>query len=238
MKEETTMVQTFVSEKFGEIRTVIIDGEPYFVGKDVATALGYSNPRDALAKHVEPEDKKIINLNTVMNRDGIAGNPNVTVIDESGVYSLILTSTLPKAKEFKHWVTSEVLPSIARTNEYKKNTAPSNDKPIDEFTAKEKFENLVKLAKISPSNEQKINLINQAAKLLGVDVPNCSTETFGTNGTIGTKRKFKHKLSDEQVREIQQTYSAGNISIRELAKMYNVGSSTIFRVVNADNYPF
>lgn len=92
------------------VRTLVIDGQPYFVGKDVAEILGYANTRDALSKHVDSEDK-----NTVAIHDGIKrGNPNQTVINESGLYSLILGSKLPQAKEFKHWVTSEVLPSIRK----------------------------------------------------------------------------------------------------------------------------
>lgn len=90
---------------------------PWFVGKDVAQVLGYSNTRDALNKHVDIEDK-----NTVAIRDG-KGNPNQTLINESGLYSLILSSKLPQAREFKRWVTSEVLPQIRRTGGY----IPIND---------------------------------------------------------------------------------------------------------------
>lgn len=106
-------LKIFENPEFGAIRTMEIDGEPWFVGKDVATALGYSNPRKAIADHVEQEDK-----NTVTIRDGIKGNPNMTVINESGVYSLILSSKLPTAKAFKRWVTSEVLPAIRKTGGY------------------------------------------------------------------------------------------------------------------------
>lgn len=96
-----------------EIHTVVIDGLPYFVGKDVADVLGYANNRDALAKHVDFEDK-----NTVAIPDGTSGNPNKTVINESGLYALILGSKLPTAKKFKHWVTSVVLPSIRKDGAY------------------------------------------------------------------------------------------------------------------------
>lgn len=106
-------LQIFNNPEFGEIRAIEVDGEPWFVGKDVAAALGYSNPRDALAKHVDEEDK-----DTVAFRDGTSGNPNQTIINESGVYSLIFSSKRPKAKEFKRWVTSEVLPSIRKTGGY------------------------------------------------------------------------------------------------------------------------
>ena len=105
-------IKIFDNPEFGKVRTMEINGEPYFVGKDVAEILGYSNTRDALTKHVDSEDK-----NTVAICDG-KGNPNQTVINESGLYSLILSSKLPKAKEFKRWVTSEVLPSLRKTGSY------------------------------------------------------------------------------------------------------------------------
>ena len=105
-------LQVFKNEEF-EVRTVEADKGPWFVGKDVATILGYTNTRKALADHVDPEDK-----NNVTIRDGIAGNPNMVVINESGLYSLILGSKLPSAKRFKHWVTSDVLPAIRRSGVY------------------------------------------------------------------------------------------------------------------------
>lgn len=106
-------IKVFNNEEFGSIRRVEVDGEFWLVGKDVATVLGYSNPRKAIADHVDEEDK-----NTVTIRDGIAGNPNVTVINESGLYSLVLSSKLPSAKKFRRWVTSEVLPSIRKHGAY------------------------------------------------------------------------------------------------------------------------
>lgn len=109
----TSELKVFESPAFGQVRTVEIDGEPWFVGKDVAEALGYSNTRDALDRHVEKEDK-----NTVVNPDGNRGNPNMTIINESGLYSLILSSKLPGAKEFKHWITHDVIPSIRKTGAY------------------------------------------------------------------------------------------------------------------------
>lgn len=107
-------ISIFNSEEFGNIRAIEIDNEPWFVGKDVAEALGYSNTRDALATHVSDEDK-----NTVVISDGKRGNPNQTVINESGLYALIFGSKLESAKRFKHWVTSEVLPAIRKNGNYK-----------------------------------------------------------------------------------------------------------------------
>lgn len=104
----------FENEEFGSLRAVEIDGNPWFVGKDVAKALGYSNASDALGKHVDKEDKDVI-----ANRDnaGRKNKPSV-IINESGLYSLILSSKLPTAKKFKHWVTSEILPTIRKHGAY------------------------------------------------------------------------------------------------------------------------
>lgn len=105
---------TFTNAEFGEIRTCTIHGEPWFVGKDIATILGYSNPRKAIGDHVDEEDK----TDGVTIRDPIGREQNPIFINESGLYSLILSSKLPTAKKFKHWVTSVVLPSIRKHGAY------------------------------------------------------------------------------------------------------------------------
>ena len=107
----------FTNAELGNVRVLEIDDEPYFVGKDVAEILGYSNPRDALSKHVDAEDKGVANCDT------LSGAQKMTIINESGLYSLILSSKLPKAKEFKRWVTAEVLPAIRKTGGYVNDTA-------------------------------------------------------------------------------------------------------------------
>lgn len=107
-------LQIFNSEEFGEIRTVTIDNEPWFVGIDVAKSLGYANPKNAVPKHVSEEDK----LGTQIEYAG--QRREVTVINESGLYALIFGSKLESAKRFKRWVTSEVLPAIRKTGSYQK----------------------------------------------------------------------------------------------------------------------
>lgn len=109
-------VQVFNNSLFGEIRVVVRDGEPWFVGKDVAEKLGYKDPRIALRHHVEDEDKNIMLKSQINSLD--IPNRGLTIINESGVYSLILRSKLPQAREFKHWVTSEVLPAIRKQGMY------------------------------------------------------------------------------------------------------------------------
>ncbi len=96
-----------------EVRTVLVNDEPYFVGKDVAEVLGYSKPRNAISTHVDEEDKQDAPI-----QGDLGGKQKMTIINESGLYSLILKSKLPNAKKFKRWVTSEVLPTIRKTGSY------------------------------------------------------------------------------------------------------------------------
>lgn len=106
-------LQIFNSPEFGQIRTIERDGEPWFVGKDVAGALGYSKERNAIATHVDEEDKKDAPI-----QGDLGGTQSMTIINESGLYSLVLSSKLPNAKKFKRWITSEVIPSIRKHGAY------------------------------------------------------------------------------------------------------------------------
>lgn len=108
-------LQIFENKEFGTVRTVQINDEPYFVGKDVADILGYSNARKAIGDHVDEEDKGVTKCDT------LGGAQELTIINESGLYSLILSSKLPSAKRFKRWVTNEILPSIRKTGGYVSN---------------------------------------------------------------------------------------------------------------------
>ena len=123
-------IQIFKNEVFGEIRTCQVNNQIMFVGKDVATALGYSNVRDALSKHVDSEDKGVAKCDT------LGGAQKVTLINESGLYSLILSSKLPQAKAFKRWVTAEVLPQIRQTGGY----IPTRDADGRHLSSKEIIE--------------------------------------------------------------------------------------------------
>ena len=105
-------LQIFQNAEFGSVRAATIDGDPYFVGKDVAEISGYSNPQDALGKHVDEEDKLVLQKSQIAILE--IPNRGLTVINESGLYSLILRSQLPAAKKFKRWVTTEVLPTIRK----------------------------------------------------------------------------------------------------------------------------
>lgn len=122
-------ITIFENPEFGKVRTTLIDGEPYFVGKDVAEILGYKDTVNALKSHVDEEDKMGWQIATPSR-----GNQIANIINESGLYSLILSSKLPKARKFKHWVTSEVLPAIRKTGSYSMQNKPDSytiDDPIE-----------------------------------------------------------------------------------------------------------
>lgn len=121
-------LQIFKNDEFGQVRTTIINDEPYFVGKDVAGILGYSNLDKAIRQHVDPEDKQPVYLNNLTAQNG---SPTKAIaISESGLYSLIFGSKFEEAKRFKRWVTSEVLPAIRKHGAYA--TAPTIDKILDD----------------------------------------------------------------------------------------------------------
>lgn len=109
----TTAITTFNNEEFGNVRTLTIDGDPWFVGKDIAECLGYSRSTKAVSDHVDDED-----IDGIPIQDSIGRMQNTPIINESGVYALILSSKLESAKKFKRWVTSEVLPSLRKTGTY------------------------------------------------------------------------------------------------------------------------
>ena len=126
-----TNIQIFTSDNFGKIRTCQVDNQIMFVGKDVATALGYAKSRNALAVHVDEEDKK-----DALIQGPLGGTQTMTIINESGLYALVLSSKLPQAKAFKRWVTSEVLPQIRKTGGY----IPTRDASGRELSSEEILE--------------------------------------------------------------------------------------------------
>ncbi len=111
-------LKIFENSEFGKIQVIERNGEPWFIGKDVAEILGYTNPRKALNDHVDDDDKLIFKSNETVLLDFAVPNRGLTIINESGLYSLVLSSKLEKAKAFKRWVTSEVLPAIRKTGSY------------------------------------------------------------------------------------------------------------------------
>lgn len=159
-------IQVFNNLEFGNIRTVTIDDEPWFVGKDIAEALGYSNSRKALIDHVDNEDKGVTNRYTP------GGKQNLIIINESGLYSLILSSKLPNAKKFKRWVTSEVLPAIRKTGHYEALGYAPKATSVGEVV------NLIKITRqtmkeqgASPTDIAKA--VKEICEQFGVNLPQC-----------------------------------------------------------------
>lgn len=176
-------LQIFTNEELGEIRTLLIDEQPWFVGKDVAIVLGYKNISDALKKHIDKEDKGVAKCYT------LGGNQNLVIINESGLYSLILSSKLPNAKKFKRWVTSEVLPEIRKTGGY-----------IDEGATQQQLEQL----------QQKINMLTNY-KIKGDTINDVCSATGLRRKTI-KEYLFDHNWVEEYNGELL-TYDGSYIYI-------------------------
>lgn len=159
-------MQTFDSPEFGRLRVIQQDGILWFIGKDVAAVLEYKNPSKAIPQHVEEEDRQKQNVPTAQNGKLVAAT---WLINESGLYSLILSSKLPKAKAFKRWVTSEVLPSIRRTGKYEAaaQAVPINDEPVTDFTQLE-FDQRIRIAAIIASCRRE--RLPMVAKVLSLDL--------------------------------------------------------------------
>lgn len=161
-------LQKFENGKY-KIRVIYLDGEWLFFAKDVTKSLGYSNANDAIAKHVDPEDKKVVDLTSIAINDPISDAiyqsgwlaPVITLINESGLYSLILRSNLPEAKKFKRWITSEVLPAIRKYGYYVNPAAPK-----EFFSPFQKYNELKFLIETCKDDNLRDNLIKVAVCLL------------------------------------------------------------------------
>lgn len=193
-------IKLFENPEFGSIRTMVIDDEPWFVGKDVADALGYRNSRDALVKHVDDEDK-----NTVANRDGNKGNPNIVIINESGLYSLIFSSKLESAKKFKRWVTSEVLPSIRKTGRYEIGTQeymPTRPLTTDDYAEAART--------IAKCHNSRLPIVLDLYRKAGLDIESiCQVQPVVED--------------DVDLVELLQQYT-----LNELVELLNIARSSIF----------
>ena len=157
-------LQVFNNAEFGSVRSLMVNGEPYFVGRDVAKILGYANPNDALAKRVDEEDKGVAKCDT------LGGIQELTVINESGLYSLILSSKLPSAKRFKRWVTSEVLPAIRKHGVFVMDDIVNNTDALIEALQAFKAERLQRMALEEENAVQKQQLVEMKPKASYYDV--------------------------------------------------------------------
>ena len=158
-------LQVFKNAEFGSVRSTMVNGEPYFVGKDVAEILGYERTTKAIRDHVDDED-----VDEIPIQDSIGRMQNTPLINESGLYSLILSSKLPAAKRFKRWVTSEVLPAIRRHGLYAVDDMLNNPDALIEALQAYKAERMQRLALEAENAVQKQQLIEMQPKASYYDV--------------------------------------------------------------------
>ena len=168
-------LQVFNNAEFGSVRSLMVNGEPYFVGRDVAKILGYANPNDAIAKRVDEEDKGVAKCDT------LGGIQELTVINESGLYSLILSSKLPSAKRFKRWVTSEVLPAIRKHGVFVMDDIVNNTDALIEALQAFKAERLQRMALEEENAVQKQQLV----------------EMKGLQDFLKTVKKIKSRINEK-----------------------------------------
>lgn len=167
-------LQIFDNSEFGSIRTITIDGEPWFVGKDIAEALGYANTSKAVTNHVDNEDKQFMMFNIADAQNGNVpiGQSKTAIINESGLYSLILSSKLPSAKKFKRWVTSEVLPALRKTGHYEAPGYAPKATSIGEVV------NLIKITRQTMKEQgatptEIATTVKELCEQFGVNLPQC-----------------------------------------------------------------
>ena len=208
-----TNIQIFTSDIFGEIRTCQVNNQIMFVGKDVATALGYAKSRNALAAHVDKEDKK-----DALIQGPLGGTQKMTIINESGLYSLVLSSKLPQAKAFKRWVTNEVLPQIRMTGGYIP-TKDANGNMLSEEEIVERAHEIVgRTLQLLNSKSEYCLTATQVAAAWGMDVLSFNNLLAGMG--IQHRKGGRWQLSDElQGRGLAETRSFFCYSLKGKARM-------------------
>lgn len=198
-------IKTFNNAEFGSVRTIEMDGEPYFVGKDVAEILGYSEPRSAVSKKVDVEDRGVAKMETP------SGIQEMTVINESGLYSLILSSKLPTAKKFKHWVTAEVLPTIRKTGSYSIARKPDSymiEDPVARATRWiEEYQEKLALEEKIKQDEPLVDFANQVSDSCNaIDVSALAKVLRDENIKIGRNRLYKWLRDNKIIRSNNEPY--------------------------------
>lgn len=212
-------LQIFDNPEFGRIRGLILDGDPWFVGKDVATALGYSNASKAVVIHVSSEDKRFVMVDIADSQNGNVptGRTKTAIINESGLYSLILSSKLPTAKRFKHWVTSEVLPAIRKTGRYEMEVpaAPARYAPTRPLTTDD-YEDAART--IAKCHNSRLPLVIDLYRKAGLDIQEISAEETPQLSDERRKADLEFDSPDEAaafVDDLRQRQQRFNVSSRE-----------------------
>lgn len=214
-------LQTFSNAQFGEIRSIVIDEMPYFVGRDVAKVLGYANTRDALAKRVDSEDK--ITGVAICDTNGREQKP--VLINESGLYSLILTSKLPSAKEFKHWVTASVLPMIRKTGIYATGMDIKNDDTVTPMRLLSPDDYLSAARLIATCKSERLSIVLALLSKGGWDIPQALP-----------RNTIRQDTSDIAER-IKTTRTRAGMTLQDLANVSGVSAEVLRAYENGRRFP-
>ncbi len=215
-------LQIFNNEEFGSIRTLVIDGEPWFVGRDVALALGYGNTKDALIKHVEKEDKHTLLRSQIATLE--IPNRGLTVINESGLYCLILSSKLPSAKKFKRWITHEVLPAIRQTGSY---TLPDVQEPS--YIMKDDY--IRAAAIVGSCRNERLPVVMKLLEHAGLDVPHIAE--LQQEMALDSDRDLTGRTA-ECINEAVNEYG---LSLRRIEKLTGISGTELYRIRTGRSRP-
>ena len=207
-------VQVFNNEEFGSLRTIWLNGVLWFVGKDVAQSLGYSNNRKAIIDHVDEEDRG------VTKRDTLGGEQDLVIINESGLYSLILSSKLPSAKRFKRWVTSEVLPSLRRSGHY--TTGGESGAATQRMLTADDYFKAASL--ISTCRNERLPYVLGLLKQGGIELPK-------------VKEAVLEDCRCEAARLINKAKIAYGVSYTQIGKLTRLPTTTITRIASGAQIP-
>lgn len=225
-------ITIFKNAEFGSVRTITINNEPYFVGKDIAEILGYAKPRNAIASHVDDEDREDAPI-----QGDLGGKQVMTVINESGLYSLILSSKLPTAKKFKHWVTADVLPSIRKHGMYATDELLNNpDFAISVFRQlKAEREENQRLHTVNQQQEQIIGELQPKANYVDVILDNKGLVTI-------TQIAKDYGMSGRKMNELLKEYGVQYKQSGQwllYSKYHNMGytHSKTIEIVRSDGRP-
>ena len=210
-------LQLFQNPDFGGVRGLMIDGEPWLVGKDVALVLGYKNPQEAIRTHVDPDDTGVSEILTP------GGKQNVPIINESGLYSLIFSSKLPNAKRFKHWVTSDVLPAIRKTGQYKREEA-GRGVTVDDY--------LKAASIVATCRNERLRYVLGFLKQAGIE-HNVKENEECQNSGFETEQAAKAAA----VERMRQVKVDKDFSYTQLGRILGIDKVQIHRYVNGQVFP-
>ena len=209
-------LQIFKNPEFGQIRSLMIEGEPWFVGKDVASSLGYRVPNKAVREKIDSEDKGVSEMDTP------GGKQDLVIINESGLYSLILSSKLPNAKKFKRWVTSEVLPAIRKTGSYMAPAAlPDRKLTADDY--------LRAASIISTCKNERLPYVLDLLKKSGIKISQIKTEQHKTSAGID--------VEGEAQRAIYTAKLVYGITYAEVGRKTGLNRQQIRRIYTGEYIP-